>query len=109
MFPSVLQTTVARRSRAVLASAQALLTVEHDHTVDWEVDQEPPAAQHPHRERLAAAWRAQHRRRGGALSAREHTCLSPLPSRSDHRQAAPTMRAFPALPSAETRRVTHRP
>ncbi|HEV7943616.1 MAG TPA: hypothetical protein VGP17_12555 [Solirubrobacteraceae bacterium] len=108
MFPSDLQTNLARRSRAVLAAAHSLLIVEHDHDVDWEVDQEPGRAQHPHRERLKAAWRTQERRRGGSVPAREQVCLSPVGERDGHRRATPAMRAFPAPTAAETRRSSDR-
>ncbi len=98
MFASTAQSNLVGRSRALLAAARSLLNVEYDQDVDWEVDQEPAiATQHPHRERLGAAWRGPDRRRAGQPPAREQVCLSPLPSRDSHRRATPTMRPLPGL------------
>jgi hypothetical protein len=108
MFASAIQTTLAGRSRALLATARSLLIVEDDRDVDWEVDQEPAGhGTHPHRERLGAAWGGPHRRRRpGQPPAREQVCLSPLPSRDPHRRATPTMHRVASPDSATARRST---
>ena len=89
----------------MLAAAQALLIVENDTDVDWEVDQDALATTHPHRERLQAAWRAQHRRRPGAMPAPAQICLSPVAERTGHRQSPATMRVYDGPASASTRRT----
>lgn len=89
----------------MLFAARGILTVETDNRVDWEVDQETVAPEHPHRERLRATWRAQDRRRAGALPAVAQICLSPVPQRTGHRTAPATMRAFARPQPAEARRT----
>ncbi len=91
----------------MLSAARTLLIVENDNDVDWEVDQETAAVQHPHRERLQAAWQAPERRRGGSLPRPTQVCLSPVASRQPHRTAPATMRAFARATSGETRRGAH--
>jgi hypothetical protein len=107
MFASALQTDLARRSRAVLSAARALLIVEDDNDVDWEVDQEAAAVLHPHRGRLAAAWRAPQHRRRGSLPRPAQVCLSPVARHQAHRVAPATMRAFARPAAGETRRAAH--
>jgi hypothetical protein len=87
MFASAITTSFQSRSRAALATIRSLLLFEDDLGVDWEVDEEPQPIvdTHPHRERLAAAWRTTIARRAGQPPAAEQVCVCPLGGSGPHK------------------------
>ncbi len=76
MFSHPRTSALAQRALGALELARAILLLEDDYDVDWEVDEDASGSgSHPHRVPLRSRRRA---RRPGAPAPGEQVCVSPV-------------------------------